>query len=112
MTFTSSAAGAAGRARMKQIAGENKIEIDRIVAGLLSPENLGRVATVVDQVAAEALATAFIKSRRLRSAGKDDSAERHQIALLIKHFTHLGADPRPSPATEQPSGDIVAVKHQ
>jgi hypothetical protein len=69
---------AQGRARMKQIAAENEIEIARIRSELIA----GLVRAVpADQLLAEQIAVSLVRSRRLRSNGKDDSAERQ---LLLK----------------------------
>jgi hypothetical protein len=96
MTFDPTT-GAKGEKRMREIARENQLHIDQIVADLLA--NLGRPATIVDQLGAETLAATVVRARRLRSQGKNDAKERREIALLVKHFPAIGAEPRPMPAT-------------
>lgn len=92
MAFDLSAAGAAGSARMKQIAAENKVEIDALIAQLLA--DLERPVTGSDRVLAEVVASATVRGRRLRAQGKDDRLERQQIATLLHNFPSLRAEHR------------------
>ena len=70
-----------GWARMQQIAAEDKIEVDKIAADLVA--GLGRRPFPADRLMAEHIAAADVKARRLRSQGKDDSAERAIFVKLI-----------------------------
>jgi hypothetical protein len=94
MAFKTSEAGRAGFARMKEIAQSHRVEIERIAADLLS--TLDRTPTAIDEIAAEALASATVRSRHLRSTGRDDHAERREIATLLRDgpFRPRTAEPR------------------
>jgi HPt (histidine-containing phosphotransfer) domain-containing protein len=84
MTFKTSEAGASGAARAKAIAAALQSEIERLKGELLSPEVLGRTPTAIDAIAAEALATATVRSRHLRLSGRNDRAERQEISALLR----------------------------
>jgi hypothetical protein len=98
MTFTSSAAGAAGSKRMKEIAAENQAEVKELIAKLLG--GLGRPVTGTDEILAEVLASALVRSRRKRERGQDDRLERQQVASMLHNFPSLRAEPRTEQATE------------
>jgi hypothetical protein len=74
--------GARGRARQKQLAAEAEAERRGIEAGLL--RDLGREPATLDLIVAETLASAIVRSRRLRAQGKNDHEERKQIAQLMR----------------------------
>jgi hypothetical protein len=97
MAFTSSETGAAGNRRMKEIAAKNAVEIKALAIRLLT--NLARPTTAADEILAEVVASAVVRSRYKRKLGKDDQLERHQIASLLHHFPSL----RRSLADDQPA---------
>jgi hypothetical protein len=91
--FTTSKSGKAGSARMKEIAVENAIEIEKITAHLIA--GLKRDPTPGEQIEAELVSVAVVKSRRLRASGKDDSRERRLLKQLMKE-TVFGSVPERS----------------
>ena len=106
--FKTREAGASGSARMKQIAAENKLEIEKQTAHLI--HGLKRPPTPGELIEAELVAVAFVKSRRLRLNGKDDSRERRLLKQLMKE-TVFGSVPEPSPAEKQ-HGRAVAEAYE
>ncbi|MCC8935655.1 hypothetical protein H8A99_03875 [Bradyrhizobium sp. Arg68] len=84
MTFKTSQAGASGAARAKAIAAALQTQIEHLKSELLSSEILGRQPTAIDAIAAEALATATVRSRHLRLLGRNDHAERQEISALLR----------------------------
>lgn len=67
---------------MRQIAAEDEAARRVVEADLLA--SLGRVATPLDQIAAEQISAAVVKGRRLRLAGRNDTEQRRLIAQLMK----------------------------
>jgi hypothetical protein len=102
--FTTSRSGKAGSARMREIAVENKAEIEKITAHLI--RGLKRPATPGEEIEAELVAAAVVKSRRLRDSGKNDASERRLLKQLMKE-TVFGSVPEQSPAERQ-HGPAVA----
>jgi hypothetical protein len=87
------AASLRGHERMKQIANEMQVEVDRIKRDLIA--SLARPHLVADQLLAEQIAVATVKARKLRAFGKRDEAERRLLATL------LAAWPAPTPGQLQ-----------
>jgi hypothetical protein len=71
-----------GRARMCEIAVETQAGIERTAASLLAC--LGRPPTVVDELEAEAIGALYVKARRLRACGRDDSEVVRMAATLLR----------------------------
>lgn len=86
------------RARMKVIASENRIEVERLTAHLI--RGLKRPATPGEEIEAELVAVAFVKARRLREMCRDDRRERRLLNQLMRQ-TVFGSVPAPSPAEIQ-----------
>ena len=103
--FTSeSNPSARGRQRMAQLAAEDKLEIEKLTAHLV--QGLKRPATAGEEIEAELIGTTFVRARRLRGRGRDDSKERRLLKELMK-TTIYGSVPEPSPAERQ-HGKAVA----
>ena len=71
-----------GYQRMRQIAAEDEAARRVVEADLFA--SLGRVATPLDQIAAEQISAAVVKGRRLRLAGRNDTEQRRLIAQLMR----------------------------
>jgi hypothetical protein len=102
--FTNTRSGKAGSARMREIAVENKVEIDKITANLI--RGLKRPATPGEEIEAELVAAAVVKSRRLRASGKNDASQRRLLKQLMKE-TVFGSVPEPSPAERQHGPEVA-----
>ena len=76
-----------GRARMAEIAAENRIEIDKLMADLLA--QLQRPPLPAERLLAETIGAATIRCRRLRQNGRCDTAERRELARLLRAFSAL-----------------------
>jgi hypothetical protein len=87
-----------GRARMREIAIENAVEIEKQVAHLV--RGLGREPTAGELIESELIAVAIVRSRRLREQCKDDSKERRMLRELMRS-TAFGSTPEMSPAERQ-----------
>ena len=99
---------ATGRARQLEIAAENQIEIETQTAHLIHA--LMREPTPGELIEAELVAVAFVKSRRLRANGRDDSNERRLLRDLMASSI-FGSVPEPSPAERQ-HGPAVAAAYE
>jgi hypothetical protein len=97
MTFIQ-ATGAAGARRMREIADENRGQIETTAASLI--RGLGREATELEVLEAEAIASLYVKARRLRSLGKDDIKVLRQAAILSRDSAFRHPLAAPSAATE------------
>ena len=75
-----SASGSQGRKRSRELAAEMKTAVAGVVEAMLA--GLGRPATEVDKMDAEALAALLLRARRLRDNGRDDTAVLIQFATL------------------------------
>jgi hypothetical protein len=104
--FNTSRSGKAGSARMREIAVENQVEIEKITAHLI--RGLKRPATPGEEIEAELVAAAVVKSRRLRASGKNDASERRLLKQLMKE-TVFGSVPEPSPAERQHGAAVGAA---
>jgi hypothetical protein len=71
-----------GRTRMRELALEAETERKAIETDLLA--SIGRPATPLDCIAAETIAAAVVRARKLRQYGGDDSEQRRQIAQLMR----------------------------
>lgn len=94
---------ARGRARMRELAAENEIERKAVEVELLA--SLGRAVTPLDRIAAESISAAVVRGRRLREHGRDDTAQRQQVAQLMRAS---GLKPQPIEASK-PVFDFVAA---
>ncbi len=86
---------ARGRARMVQLANEMRSEVAG-VAGIMIA-SLGRPATALETLQAEAISALFLKARRLRDQGKDDIEYLREACHLTSNsvFRHpLDTSPR------------------
>ena len=84
-----------GHARMKELADEMRHEI-AVNAGAMI-KGLGRPATELETLQAEAISALFLKARRLRDRGMDDFEHLREAALLTSNsvFRHaLDSSPR------------------
>jgi hypothetical protein len=97
MTTFDSLTGTKGRARMKEIALENKAAIETTAASLIA--GLSRPATEADKLDAEALASLLIRARRARASGRSDVTLLREYGILKRNsaFRHPHAA---IPATE------------
>jgi len=92
MTFKTTeeakAANARGRVRMRELADEMRSEIAVIAEAMIG--GLGRPATELERLQAEAISGLFLKARRLRDQGKDDRAFLHEAVLMTSNsvFRH------------------------
>jgi len=84
---------------MKELACENEISIRALVDGLLA--DIGRPATVTDQLAAELIASIVVKARRRRASGRSDAFELRQLPALMRAFP-----PSSQPRPEQPPAEL------
>lgn len=91
MTFDSPT-GTKGRARMKEIAIENKAAIETTAASLIS--GLGRPATEADKLDAEALSSLLIRARRARASGRSDVTLLREYGILKRNSAFR--QPRPA----------------
>jgi hypothetical protein len=71
-----------GHARMKQLADETRSEIAAIAAAMIG--GLGRPATELETLQAEAISALFLKARRLRDRGMDDIEHLREAAFMTK----------------------------
>ncbi|WP_456835725.1 MULTISPECIES: hypothetical protein [unclassified Bradyrhizobium] len=71
-----------GNRRMRELAERDQADIGELTKSLLA--SLGRTPTPVDTIAAETLAAAAVRARRLRESGKNDSEERKTILQAIR----------------------------
>lgn len=74
--------GARGAARMREIAVQNRLEIEHLTDVLV--RGLEREVTAIEKIMAEQIASLVIRSRRLRDQGRDDSPQRRELSRLIK----------------------------
>jgi hypothetical protein len=80
--------GAQGRKRMRELSAEMRSEIainaDAMIRGL------GRPATELETLQAEAICALFLRARRLRDQGKDDVAVLREAVLMTSNssFRH------------------------
>jgi hypothetical protein len=72
----------AREARMRQLATGDKLAIEELTNELLA--GLGRPATAADRIAAEILATATVRARRLRESVRSDIEERRLATQLLR----------------------------
>jgi hypothetical protein len=77
---------------MAELASKNAAEIQDVMAKLLG--DLER-PTAADEVVAEVVASAMIRSRRKRERGRDDRLERQQISTMLHNFPSLRTEQRP-----------------
>jgi hypothetical protein len=73
---------ARGRARMREIAHEDKAACRELLDRLVG--DLGRPATQLELYTLEQIAARMVRSRRLRSLGRDDREEARLIAQLLR----------------------------
>jgi len=97
MTSFSPPSGRAGRARQIEIGKENTAAIEIWKKAML--EGLGRPATAPEELLAETISSLFIRARRLRDLGRDDTQLLPEAALLQNNSVFR--DPRALP----PAGD-------
>jgi hypothetical protein len=86
---------ARGRERMKELADEMRHEI-AVNAGAMI-RGLGRPATELETLQAEAISSLFLKARRLRDRGMDDIEHLREATLMTSQsvFRHpLDSSPR------------------
>ena len=95
-----------GAARMKQLAAEAEAErqalADEIIAGL------GRPANALDRIAIESIASAAVRARQLRAAGRDDLEQQRLIAQLLR-ATGLRPDKPAPPRQEDFSAEMLRL---
>jgi hypothetical protein len=96
-SLATTASRSKGAHRMREIASEQAAAIREAVAGLL--QGLHRQATTADLAAAELIAATMIRARYLRSLGKDDRAERKELAKLLRD-SPFHPEPRVERSTE------------
>ena len=99
MTFTkggdAAERGAQGRARMKELADAMRSEITIVADAMI--RGLGRPATELETLQAEAISALFLKARRLRRQGRDDIELLREAAIMTSQsvFRHpLDSSPR------------------
>ena len=96
---------ARGKRRMKQLTVSYERDRAALQAALLS--DLGREATTIDRVAAEALSSALIGSRRKRAAGHYDT---EMLKLVTQLLRATGMKPAPGTGPAAPSiSDYLAT---
>lgn len=83
---------------MKQLTASYEQDRAALQAALLS--DLGREATTIDRIAAEALSSALIGSRRKRAAGRYDT---EQLKLVTQLLRATGMKPAPGTGPTAPS---------
>jgi len=71
---------ARGHARMKELADEMRHEIAVLAEAMI--RNLGRPASELETLQAEAICALFLRARRLRDRGMDDTAPLREAALM------------------------------
>jgi hypothetical protein len=89
------AANARGRARQAELAAEMQNALKHNVPALLAV--LGREPTELEKMQAEMLVSLFLRARRVRDAGRDDSPLLRQAADLMRDVPFLRG---PSPVAE------------
>jgi hypothetical protein len=98
--------GSRGYARMRELALEDKAEIDKAVAHLIA--GLKRPPTPIEECEAELIASTMIKARRQRERCRDDSSERRMLKSLLRDSS-FGQVPAPSPAEIQCGPEVAAA---
>lgn len=71
-----------GWARARELDKQYATDWQRLVDEIIS--ELGRPATAIDRIAIESIASAAVKARRLRAAGRDDLEQQRLIAQLLR----------------------------
>ena len=89
-----------GSKRMAELAGMAEVERSKLEAAILS--EVGREPSALDRVAAEALSSAMIGSRRKRAKGQSDNESLKLIAQLARAF---GLKPAPAGPPAPPNLD-------
>jgi hypothetical protein len=84
---------ARGRARMQEIAAENKAIISGNVESTLAL--LGRPATALERMQAEALCSLLLRASRLRDQGRDDLEPLREAGALMREI-HWLRGPQPA----------------
>lgn len=92
-----------GRARMVEIAAENKVVIDALVNDLLT--SLGRPALPAEKLTAEAIAAGTVRARRLREQGKCDTVLMREVSRLLRSSPFRSG---PSARAARPAAATVA----
>jgi hypothetical protein len=94
-----------GWRRMRQLRQQDEAARQAIVADII--DGLGRPTTTVDKIAAEAIAAATVRARRLRLNGHDDSSQTRLLAQLLRTS---GFRPAPAAAMKpDPTAQLDAV---
>jgi hypothetical protein len=74
---------ARGRQRQAELAAEMKISVQHNVAAMLA--GLGREPTEVERMQAEMISSLFLRARRLRDNGRDDTKVLRQAAVMTRN---------------------------